>query len=267
MKFLKATHCSSQSGFSRIALPCLVLSSCLFLSQSAFAGVISLGSTLELKARANSNGAGEVTDIDSASQGSSLSNLGVSVSATSTSTGGFATVSGSGSASWVNAAQGQVQFDNLGWESLNNTSYSLVDIGGFNSDPIWSYTFEADVDGLFTMDWSVFVESETTTEFGLGGFRFSLTGAGGGQSLFQVGAPGTTNSGTTTRNIFAGNQYTAILESDAALVGGIATRTAFMDGDFNWSMDSGPFSSVPEPGSVILLSLGLLALTRRKLTS
>ena len=176
-------------------------------------------------------------------------------------------VSGSASATWVNAAQGQVRFNDIGFDSLNNTSISLANIAGGAGTVAWSYSFIADVTGQFTLDWSVFVQDVTTISFGLHGFRFQMLEAGGGQTLMNVGDIGTTNTGTTTRNIIANQQYTAEVLLNAGLFGGIATRTAFMDGTFDWSMDSGPFESVPEPTStgLFLLGLGALALRARRI--
>ena len=269
MKCLQIVNTSIAWCSSEASLKTLILSTFLIATHAANAGVIALNSELYLQAQARSNGSAITVDIDRQSQLSALNNLSASVSAIATSPGATMEVTGSGSATWVNAAQGQVLFNDLGWNSVNNNGSSLADIGGFSGLPIWTYTFIADLTGLFTIDWSVFVHNSTTNTFGLGRFRFALTGAGGGQRIFNVGGIGATNSGTSTLGIVAGQQYTARLTNDAGLVGGLATQTAFMDGTFNWSMDSGPFESVPEPTSMSLFMLALASLvlgTRQKST-
>lgn len=79
---------------------------------------------------------------------------------------------------------------------------------------------------------------------------------------------GVDTSGTTTRNIVAGMQYTALIETNSGLFGGIGDRVSHMDGTFDWSMDSGPSASVHEPTTLVLLGLGIFGLgfnKRRKL--
>lgn len=249
----------------KIGLSGLLVSLSILTTHSVSAGVIAIESELYLQAQARSNGSVTVSDIDSDSQGATTNDLSASASVTATTPGAFVEVSGSGTASWVNAAAGQVKLNDFGFTSLHNSGSGFVDLGGWHGIPVWSYTFLADVSGLFSMDWDVFVQPSSDSTFGLGGFRFSLTGGGGGQSLFKVGAIGGSQSGTVTRNIVAGNTYTAFIESEIGLVGGIGTTSRFMDGTFDWSMDSGAFESVPEPTSsgLFLLALLGLAVTRK----
>ncbi len=223
------------------------------ISNTALAAVIAVSSSFNLIAESNSNGAGLVTDTDSQSQGAAINTLGpVSVQAISISSGGSLVTSGSGTATWANTAQGQVLFNDIGWDSVNNTSVSEASI---NVGNIWSYTFIADLNGLFSLDYEVLIDLSTNDSFGLSGFTFFLNGAGGGQTILTAGT-----TGSTSRQILAGQQYTASIESRAGLFGGIANRVAHMDGIFNWSMDSGPAASVPEPLSLTLLGMGLAAL-------
>ncbi len=71
-------------------------------------------------------------------------------------------------------------------------------------------------------------------------------------------------TGTLTRNILAGNVYTAQIETSAGIFGGVGERVSFMDGVFNWSMDSGPMTDVAEPAPAALLALGLLGICSQR---
>ena len=179
------------------------------ISSNSQAAVIAVDSYLQLQAKSNSNGAGLVIDTDSASQGGTINTLSASVNATSTSAGGQISTTGDITASWNNTAVGQVLFHNVGWDSLNNVQSGVADINRYFDSNInrwinsWAYTFTADVTGMFSLDYDVILQQGSTTDFGLGGFEFSLLGGAGGQTIMGVGS-----SGTTTRNIAAGQTYT-----------------------------------------------------------
>lgn len=228
----------------------------LTISGTSMAGVIALDSSLAVDTLAG-YGVYQVTDTASVTQSGVTNTLGLlSASAVSTSPGGTLITSGSAIATWNNTASGQVSFNDIGWEnSAFGGSSSSSSVNGTQ----WTYTFQADVTGLFSISWDVSLQQSLAQSFGLQDFRFSLAGTGGGQTVMRVDT-----TGSTTRNIIAGNQYTALIETNAGIVGGVGGRTSFMDGLFDWSMDSGPMSSVPEPASIALLGLGVLMLRGRR---
>jgi len=229
------------------------------INSSSYATPIAVSSSLDLVATSGL-AAFEVVDSVNASQGASTNSLGpISANAVSTSAGGTSITSGSASATWVNAAQGQVRFDDIGWDNsgFTNTIISLSSLEGTQ----WTYTFITDVTGLFSLDWNVVLQQPITDSGGLLGFRFSIAGTAGSQTVMGVNT-----SGSTTRNLQASTQYTALIQSTAGLFGGVGLSTSFMDAVFNWSMDSGPPSSVPEPTSLVLLGIGIagLCVNRRR---
>ena len=209
----------------------------------------------------------QVIDSASASQGGTISTLGaLGVSAVSTSAGGTSITNSSGIATWNDTASGQVRFENVGWD---NSAFSSGVVS--NSSLVgteWTYTFLADVTGQFTLDWAISLQQSVADSFGLQAFRVSIAGYGITGSLVPLIAHTENATGTYAVNIFAGHEYTALIQTNAGLFGGIGGRTAFMDGIFDWSMDSGPMTDVPEPSTVALLGLGLLGLrvhSRRRL--
>lgn len=213
-------------------------------------GTIVINSSLELIAQSNAGGL-TVTDTVFVSQGVTINQLGpVSVSALATAAAGSVLTTGTATATWLNPAAGQVTFDNLGWDIQNvETGFANVFTG---SD--WTYTFQADVNGFFTLNWNV--TGAGTDTFGLNGFNFVWSGAGGNDFLFLNSA------GTLTRPIVAGQQFTVNINNQANISGGVSTRTAFMDGVFDWQMDM-----IPGPATLTLLGLAGLMGTRRRCRS
>lgn len=222
-----------------------------FLSGASHAAVMSLNSTLQVVATAGINAA-EVVDTASDSQGPTINDLGlITASATSTTL----TTSGSAHASWVSTSQGQVSFLDLGWDNgpFPTTSQSSLD------GTQWTYTFLADVTGLFTLDWSIVLDPANNTDFGLNRFFFSLVGHAntGFNEVLAAGA-----SGISTRNIHAGHIYTVTIKTDVGVFGGVGGRDSHMDGFFNWQMDSGPAltGEAPTPVTLLLFLKGLMIL-------
>jgi hypothetical protein len=194
--------------------------------------------------------ADQVFDNDVVTQGATINPLDVSVSALVTNGNESWNSIGTGSATWMNAADGLVIFDDIGWITSNVTSSAA---GSLNTG-IWSYTFIADTDGLFTLDWNAMIDTATTNSQGLVGFTFGWTGAGGGRRIYLNG------SHSLTRAIVSGTQYTVGISSFAnlgAAAGGVGNRITLMDGVFDWRMD---MASVPIPAAAWLFGSAFLGL-------
>ena len=257
MKIRKENSRHNLSHLLRLGLFTMLM---LGIASTSQAGVIALNSSLDVVAQAGRD-SHLVLDTASDSQGASTNTLGlISANATSISAAGTLITTGSAIATWSNTASGQVRFEDVGWD---NSEFALVSNSSLAGTQ-WAYNFIADVSGFFSIDWTVSLQQAASESFGLQDFRFSLAGAGGGQTVMGVDS-----SGSATRNIIAGNEYTAFITTNPGIFGGVGGRTSFMDGVFDWSMDSGPTSSVSEPSSMALLGLGLLAIratNRRRLS-
>ena len=218
---------------------------------SAFALPIPISSSLNLIAESNAGGL-TVTDTDTQSQGATVNPLSAKVLASAVNGAASVDTYASASATWANAASGNVSFRDLGWRTSNVGSGSAILTSGAD----WQYTFTADATGLFTMSWNIF-DSGSTNTFGLNGFVFQWSDGIGALLNFA-------SIGTLTRAIVVGNTYTVGLENEANISGGLGTRVAEMDGLFAWSMAT--TAAVPEPSLLALmgLGLGLLLLLRRR---
>jgi hypothetical protein len=171
-------------------------------------------------------------------------------------------VQGSANATWTSSGSGQVVFSDVGWVTQSIESGEASVRGGqfVSGWRDWSYQFTLDVAAFFDVGWSIGTDSRTTDPFGLQGFLLFVDGT---DQLISLDSP----VGTGSYSLSAGTHTVSLLNL-ANIAGGIATRTALMDGVFTWSI-SGP-TSVPEPATLALFSLGLAgigAIRRKKLTA
>lgn len=165
-------------------------------------------------------------------------------------------VTSAASASWTNSGQGIVAWRNMGWVH-NTIASSGAKLNGFViNGPVWSYTFIATSNNVFSMDYDLRGHGDT---FGLWGARIEWSGPGGNLDLINPYDP--TTSGTFARNIVAGNTYTVgVFNMGNTFTSPILnTSSGYMDADFNWRV-----GAVPEPSSMLALSgLALITIRRR----
>ena len=177
-----------------------------------------------------------------------------------TASGGSANASGSGSASWgAGGNSGSIVFKGYSWSTTPGGVQYGADLN--SGGPDLSYTFIADGNGTFSLAYNV---TATGNTFGLQGWDIGWTGLGGGLSLINVFDP--TTSGTFTRSVLFGQTYTLSLMNNANISCQCAFAAGSMDGTFNFNIATTPPVTVPEPGTLGLLSAGLagLAALRRR---
>ncbi len=213
-----------------------------------------ISSTLSLTAFAQA-GPESATDTQSASWTTPLQPLSVSVRARANDVvgEGYAEAFGSAQATWAaDGLSGNVTFT-IGWDTANGYA-SAVDLRGSGGD--WRYTFVADTDGVFSIDYSV---TASGNSFGLWGWFVRWDGLGG-DILTTLDAFNPSLVGSASRPLTAGQTYTIALQNNANLSGpdGLFS-SASMDGLFNWRIVP-TVNQVSEPSALALLLTCALAL-------
>ncbi|GAB4471101.1 MAG: hypothetical protein OHK0044_14070 [Burkholderiaceae bacterium] len=162
-------------------------------------------------------GSEEASSTDTASWGVPLSRLAVSVSAYAVDAvgEGYASAFGAGTATWAaDGLSGTVSFTDVGWDVANGRS-SSVDLRSGGND--WTYTFAADSDGVFSIDYQVVGVGSNL--FGLWGWYIGWSGLGG--DILSVLDPfDPKRNATASRDLTAGETYTVSLRNNANLSGG-----------------------------------------------
>lgn len=210
---------------------------------NVLASALPSGSSLRLTARANavSNSTTDpatVQDQDSDVQAGTTGPLSVSVNAVSSNGAGLLQASGGISAAWIDGNAGEVVWD-VNWEAENLpvSSGGLLGVAAIGPGDGWVYTFTADVDGDFTLDFDIPIGGTNT--FGLNPFNFLWLPPGASLPSQELMAQGT--SGTVTRSLVAGEEYTVRITNNSGLSStgaAISDRTASMTGTFEWRIVS-----------------------------
>jgi hypothetical protein len=230
----------------------LAAGSCLPIAAIATPISASMNLTADVQAGLTTN-----TDNSNSNWGTVLDPLSVDTSASISIVGSnfSITASGQGNASWgAGGNSGIVQFTNYGWDialaqSGVSTGAALTDHTG---GPDWTYTFMADTNGTFAMNYDVIGSGDL---FGLQGWNIAWTGSGGGLNLADAFDPAA--NGIFSRSLVAGQTYTIALNNGANISSpGAIDAVGSMNGTFEWNIQQ----SVPEPGTLALIGLGLLGL-------
>lgn len=156
--------------------------------------------------------------------------------------GGGAAADAGGDANWASAEAGDFNFD-LGGSAGASADYDWSSLGR------WYYTFTAETDGTFNLDYAFAGAAADLAEASWVLFWSGPEGNFGGVDLSGVLA------GSVSRALLAGQTYEAQV---AMSIGARSPSTpAFrsVSGDFAWSIGA-PTAAVPEPATWALLITG-----------
>jgi len=188
----------------------------------------------------------------------------LSISDSNSNATGSATATTNIAATWLNAAQGIVDFSQVDYYVGPTT----VDAGARNSGR-FLYNFLADINGLMTVDYAIFSTADAS---GLAASAFlnanlyiiTLSEVGVGSSRTILGQNVT---GQFTGSILAGQEYQLSIERQFFGSGSQAGSTSLLNdahqsAKFDWSVPSASSQStgVPETSSIYLLAFGLFGL-------
>ncbi len=162
---------------------------------------------------------------------------------------GYARGHGTVTATWTSVAEGEVLFDNYGWELISGSPSGASVFFNTLDRPDWRYDFTAGADGVFTMDWLALVSGDT--------FGFSSWWLYDGATVVSKD-PSHFGSGTITYALNAGQTYSLRLVGNSG-VNGNALRVGSEGGLFDWRIsetDGQPGVGIPEPGTWALMLMG-----------
>lgn len=152
-------------------------------------------------------------------------------------------------ADWADETAGTIALDFFG--ATIEANRLGEEPGNFFVVGIWSYTFTAERDGEFLLDWGFQLAKRSSEEY-----RLSFGGIGGPERLF--GDDLSRSSGSLLRRFGAGNTYEITVSAysgDANIAPGV--YDVGFSGSLSWSLreDAVP-PTIPEPASWILMVSG-----------
>jgi hypothetical protein len=154
-------------------------------------------------------------------------------------------------ATWTNAASGQVYMQ-FGWTfNLPLTDTASATFGSIPTTPVWTHDFTSDASGVYQVSYST--SASGSNLFGSSRFSFDFNGS-------LLGTAPLNATGTFSEPITAGVPYQVTITSTPNIGGGVGTRTMLESGTFDWQFSANdPNLATPEPASITLLASGFLA--------